>query len=220
VLALAAFFAITGPNDVASFWFRHGIADTDAILSGAVHQTVTALTLHSNFKHLLGNVLTGGALFAVVHRRLGPGLGSIAVLMSGVVGNLMNAVWHLTGHRSLGASTAVMGALGILAATQLVMNQARRPTAKAVVTWAPIVAGGALLGMFGASPTSDLHAHGFGFVAGVVMGLLAGVPIRHRNTPLPLWFNAVMGAVSLLIVVGAWVVALMIWPAHPVFRIG
>ena len=219
MLALAAFFAITGPNDVASFWFRHGIADTDAILSGAVHQAVTALTLHSNFKHLLGNVLIGRALFAVVHRRLGPGLGSIAVQMSGVVGNLMNAVWHLTGHRSLGASTAVMGALGILAATQLVMNQARGPTAKAVVTWAPLVAGAALLGMFGASPTSDLHAHGFGFVEGVVMGLIAGV-IRHRNTPLPLWFSAVMGAVSLLIVVGAWVVALAFWPAHHVFRIG
>jgi len=139
--------------------------------------------------------------------------------MSGVVGNLMNAVWHLTVYRSLGASTAVMGALGILAATQLVMNQARGPTAKAVVTWAPLVAGAALLGMFGASPTSDLHAHGFGFVEGVVMGLIAGV-IRHRNTPLPLWFSAVMGAVSLLIVVGAWVVALAFWPAHHVFRIG
>jgi len=51
------------------------------------------------------------------------------------------------------------------------------------------------------------------------MGLIAGV-IRHRNTSLPLWFNAVMGAVSMLIVVGAWIVALMIWLARPVFRIG
>ncbi|MCL2824513.1 MAG: rhomboid family intramembrane serine protease [Polyangiaceae bacterium] len=104
----------------------------DELMSCAVHQRSD--TLHPNIKHLLGNVLIGGALFAIVHRRLGPSLGSISVLMSGVVGNLMNAVMHLTGHRSFGASTAVMGALGILAATQLAMNQTRRPTAKAVVT--------------------------------------------------------------------------------------
>ncbi len=212
VAALAVFFAVTGPNQSRSGWFRVGIADTDAILAGAVHQTVTALTLHSNTQHLLGNALVGGLLFAVLHRRLGPGLGSLVILMSGVGGNLMNAVWHGSDHRSLGASTAVMGALGALAATQFVLNQTQRASAKAVIKWAPLVAGGALLGTFGASPTSDLHAHGFGFLAGLFLGLAVAYPLRHRVRPLPLWSQALFGSAAVAVIVGAWAVAFWLGP--------
>jgi len=212
VASLSVFFSVTGPASEGSRWFRVGTANTNAILSGAVHQAVTALTLHSDIKHLLGNVMLGAILFAVLHRRFGPGLGSLVVLLSGFAGNLMNAAWHGTAHRSIGASTAIMGALGVLAASQLVMNRARRPTAKAVITWAPIVAGGALLGMFGASATSDLHAHGFGFLSGLILGLLFAYPLRHRDTPLPIWFNLLLGIATVGIVVAAWAVAFFVWP--------
>ncbi len=213
VVALAVFFAVTGPSHTRTQWFRVGIADTEAILSGAVHQTLTALTLHANTQHLLGNVLIGGVLFAALHRRFGAGLGSLVIVLSGMSGNLLNALWHGVDHRSLGASTAVMGALGALAATQFVLNRARQPSRKAVITWAPLVAGGALLGTFGASPTSDLHAHGFGFLAGLVLGLLASYPLRNREKPLPTWSQALLGAATLAIVCGSWAVALLLGPA-------
>ncbi len=216
VAALALFFSITGPSHSRSAWFQVGIADTDAILSGAVYQTVTALTLHSNTQHLVGNALVGGLLFAIVHRRLGPGLGSLVILMAGASGNLLNAVWHATEHRSLGASTAVMGALGVLASTQFVLNQVQRSNAKAVIKWAPFVAGAALLGTFGASPTSDLHAHGFGFLCGLLLGLIAAFPLRHRKQPLPLWSQILFGLTALLVITGAWTTAFLLGHATPV----
>ena len=208
VLSLVLFYSITGPIAQNSIWFRQGVADSDAIMSGAIYQAATALTLHSTSKHLVGNVAIGGVLFAMTHRRLGPGLGSVAVLLAGVAGNLMNAAWHGTSHRSLGASTAVMGAVGILAMSQMILNRARRPSAKAVVTWAPLVTGGALLGVFGASPGSDLHAHGFGFLAGVIIGAMAAYPLRHRVAPLPAWFNFVFGIAAAAIVAASWLFAL------------
>lgn len=213
VAALAVFFSITGPSHTRTPWFQVGIADTQAILSGAVHQAVTALTLHANTQHLLGNVLIGGILFAILHRRFGAGLGSLVILLSGVAGNLMNAVWHGADHRSLGASTAVMGTLGALAATQFILNRTRQPSRKAVITWAPLVAGAALLGTFGASPTSDLHAHGFGFLSGLILGFVAAYPIRKRDTPLPLWSQILFGSASVAIVGGAWAAAFLIGPA-------
>lgn len=215
VVALTIFFSVTGPSQARSSFFRVGIADTNAILSGAVHQTVTALTLHSDTQHLLGNALVGGLLFAVLHRRFGAGLGSLVILMSGAAGNLMNAVWHGADHRSLGASTAVMGALGALAATQFILNRAQQPNHKAVITWAPLVAGAALLGTFGSSPTSDLHAHGFGFLAGLILGMAVAYPVRNRRTPLPLWTQITFGALALAIVGGAWATAFIFGPTTP-----
>jgi membrane associated rhomboid family serine protease len=215
VAALAIFFSVTGPSQSRSPWFQVGIADTNAILSGAVHEAVTALTLHADTQHLLGNALVGGLLFAVLHRRFGAGLGSLVILTAGTAGNLMNAAWHGADHRSLGASTAVMGALGALAATQFVLNRARQPSRKAVITWAPLVAGAALLGTFGASPTSDLHAHGFGFLAGLVLGLIVAYPIRNREKPLPMWSQALFGTSALAIIGGAWAIAFTLGPVTP-----
>ncbi len=215
VAAMAVFFSVTGPSSTQTPWFRVGIADTDAILSGAIHQVVTALTLHADAQHLLGNALVGGLLFAILHRRFGAGLGTLVIVLAGSTGNLLNAWWHGAAHRSLGASTAVMGALGALAATQFVLNRARQPSRKAVITWAPLVTGAALLGTFGASPTSDLHAHGFGFLSGVVLGLVAAYPIRHRDQPLPLWSQILFGTIATALIGGAWAAAFLVGPTTP-----
>ena len=212
VLMLAAFFAITGPVANRSIWFGVGIADTNAILSGAIYQTVTALTLHSTVQHLVGNVVVGGVFFAIVHKRFGAGLGSLLILLSGALGNYANALWHWTDHRSLGASTAVMGAVGIVAATQFVFNRAKRPTTKALLTWTPLMGGAALLATFGASSDSDILAHGFGFVAGLALGLVAAYPLRHRQTSKPLWLRGLFGTTAAAIIVISWALALTFGP--------
>ncbi len=61
---------------------------------------------------------------------------------------------------SIGASTAVFGALGALAA----MPQLRRRA------WMPLGAGLALLAFLGTSKRADLAGHLCGFAAGVVLG--------------------------------------------------
>jgi membrane associated rhomboid family serine protease len=207
VAALVGFFLITGPSQARSPWFLVGTADSQAILSGAVYESVTALTLHATPQHLLGNAIVGGLFLTVLHRRFGAGLGTFLVVTAGAAGNLMNAAWHGAGHRSLGASTAVMAALAALAVTQFVLDRTRQPNRKIVLTWAPILAGLALLGTFGASPDSDLHAHGFGFVAGLVFGMVAAFPLRRRATPLPTWTQVGFGIATIAVVAGSWAAA-------------
>lgn len=210
VTMMMAFFLITGPLQTRSMWFQHGIADTNQILAGALEQTVTALTLHSDAAHVLGNAMVGGIFLSAVHRRFGAGLGTFVVVTAGATGNLMNAVWHGADHRSLGASTAVMAALGVIAATQFVRNQRERPRLKAIVAWAPLAGGLALLGTFGASPNSDIYAHGFGFIAGLVFGLFAAFAVRDRSTPLPTWARVSFGFATVVLVAGAWGIAFLV----------
>jgi rhomboid protease GluP len=51
--------------------------------------------------------------------QLGPGVGLWLVLLAGTAGNALTAVAYGTQHNSVGASTAMFGAIGILAATRI-----------------------------------------------------------------------------------------------------
>jgi rhomboid protease GluP len=203
---MLAFFIATGPIVKQSVWFRYGVANAQQIFHGAPYQAVTALTLHADSQHVLGNFLAGTLFLTTVHRRMGAGVGTFVVLASGIAGNTLNAWWHLaSGHHSLGASTAVMGAVGVLAATQMVLN--RHKDKSFFATWGPIMAGLALLGTFGASANSDLYAHGFGFLAGLGLGTVAALPFRQRKVPMSRWIQIGFGVASALVVAGSWAAA-------------
>jgi membrane associated rhomboid family serine protease len=203
---LVVFYGVTGPAAAASMWFAKGTASSQLILHGEVWRTVTALTLHADTLHVLGNALTGSIFLSAVNRRLGDGRGPLLVLVAGALGNAMNAVWHRGGHLSIGASTAVFAAVGILVATQLSVDRkgGRR-------TWwervAPVVGGLSLLGMLGASPHSDLLAHLFGLVAGLVVGLVAALATRG-STRSSLAVQVICAALTVGIVVASWSLAL------------
>src|SRR5438045_411254 len=128
MLMLVLFHAVTGPSALSSTWFSHGTASSERILHGEIWRAVTALTLHADTLHVLGNALTGSIFLSAVNRRLGDGRGPLLVLVAGALGNVINAAWYRTGHLSIGASTAVFAAVGILVATQLSIdrNEGRR----------------------------------------------------------------------------------------------
>jgi rhomboid protease GluP len=207
--ALALFFLVTGPAAAGGRFFSWGTADTDQMMHGAWWQAVTALTLHSDAGHVLGNAISGTVFLTAVHRRLGAGLGTLVVLAAGAAGNALNALWHHVDHRSIGASTAVFAAIGVLAATQLLINRGSTRSSRFSI-WGPIVGGLTLLGTLGAvGGRTDLHAHGFGFLAGVVLGLIAAFPLRKREAPLHWGLQASFGALSALTVAGAWAAAIV-----------
>jgi hypothetical protein len=106
LLSLVLFFQTTGPARLQSEWFTRGTASAFDILHGKPWQAVTALTLHADAQHILGNALVGTLFLSAVHRRLGLGLGTLAVLASGILGNVLNALWYGAGHRSMGSRPA------------------------------------------------------------------------------------------------------------------
>lgn len=204
--SLALFFQTTGPAKWQSLWFTRGTADSFQILHGKPWQAVTALTLHADAQHLLGNALAGTLFLSAVHRRLGVGLGTLAVLLSGILGNLLNALWYGSGHRSIGASTAVFGAVGVLAAVQTLLNRGEEQGKMAV--WKPVVGGVALLGLLGAGgANTDLNAHLFGFLAGLLVGGGAGLAVRRREEPFSSWLQVGLATLSGALVLGAWSLA-------------
>lgn len=151
-------------------WVALGNAHAGRILDGEWWRLITALTLHADWLHLFGNLVIGGLFIGRLCRDLGAGLGWSLLLASGLFGNLINAWVQQPDHRAVGASTAVFGAVGLLAAIGLVryrLNLRKR--------WPiPIAAALALLAMLGSSgEQTDLGAHLFGFTCGLGLGFVA-----------------------------------------------
>lgn len=170
-LALLAMHVWTGPNSAASPWFARGSADAAAILRGEWWRAVTALTLHADAGHAVGNAVLGGLLLALLARSIGSGMASALVLLSGVAGTFAAAGLLRQNFVSIGASTAAFGALGSLAA----LPHRRR-------AWVPLAGGLALLAFLGTSKRADLAGHLCGFVCGVLLGAAVSLlpPLRNR----------------------------------------
>jgi membrane associated rhomboid family serine protease len=190
-------------------WDGLGMADSTAILAGQWWRAVTALTLHADGAHLWSNVCIGAVFFVALARELGAGVGLLAALASGVGGNLLNALFHGPGHLSLGASTAVFGAVGALGALRGLRGEGVG-IRKVLV---PVAAGLAFLAMLGAGgERTDLGAHLFGFVAGAAIGCGAGLAVNRWGLP-PRPVGLFCGALAAGLPVAAWILAFSA-PAH------
>jgi membrane associated rhomboid family serine protease len=177
-ILLLDFFFITDVWDSEVRWIEIGAADATLIGQGEWWRTVTALTLHADLKHVLGNVIAGAILLHIVCRAMGPGLGGLTVLAAGAGGNLVNAFFYGSLHISIGASTAVFGALGLMGGIGVVHR--RRHGAQGRQVWVPIVAGLAILAMLGtAGERVDLLGHLFGFLVGGGLGIVVGIVVSQ-----------------------------------------
>ncbi|MEJ2056879.1 MAG: rhomboid family intramembrane serine protease [Desulfofustis sp.] len=175
---LMLFYLVTGPYQSGSEWFREGVADSSAILQqGEYFRLITALCLHADFSHLIGNVLIGAFLIHFFLQISGTGIGLLLLLLSASAANYVNALIHGPGHISLGFSTAVFAMIGLLAAHQLVEHK-RMFGIRMLV---PFMAGMGLLAMLGSSGVrTDLGAHLFGLLAGFILGVFSTLlPIKR-----------------------------------------
>lgn len=202
---LLALFAATGPAGHADAAFgARGSAESARILGGEGWRVVTALTLHADFAHVLGNALAGALFLSAVFHLFGFGFGGALVLAAGALGNLVNAIVQTPAHSTIGASTAVFGALGLLVGHALAEPRTalrRRPA------WMPIGAALALLAMLGTEGARvDLWAHGLGLAAGVLLGASAAqLSVARLASPA---LQSIAGAAALATVAGAWWLAL------------
>jgi len=170
------------------------------ILQGQTYRAITALFLHADARHLMGN-LAGTLIFAApVISLSGFGTGSFMLLVAGTLGNLFNAHLYQTAHLSIGASTAIMGAAGLLVAFQI--TQKGKP-----LRWnnlVPIFAGVALLSMLSQGERTDVMAHVLGFLSGLGPGIIF-FPL-NRTLVFP-QKNAIALFLTLLIIVASFLAA-------------
>jgi membrane associated rhomboid family serine protease len=188
-------------------WLAAGRLEAGPLLAGEWWRAVTALTLHRELDHLGGNLAFGAFFGYFVGRYLGVGFGWLAVLVAASGANVLNAWVQSPAHRSIGASTAVFAALGLLMAYTWRRGYLRDTPWRARI--APIIAGLGLLAFTGTSgENTDLGAHLFGFIAGSGLGLaiarFATVDwLRHARVQL------VAGALAAVLLVAAWAMALV-----------
>jgi membrane associated rhomboid family serine protease len=201
--ALVAAYAYTGEWYDANPFFERGANDARLVVAGELWRTVTALTLHSDVAHVLGNAFSCAVFASLLMRRYGAGVGGALLLASGALGNLLTSEWHRGHHLSVGASTALFGAIGALAATELVRR--RRLHLRWSQAWLPLAGGIGLLAMLGTGRGSDLTAHVMGLASGALVGFLAARAFpRPVQPPAQLAF----GTVTLAALAFAWWLAL------------
>lgn len=204
VLVICGVAWMAGYSWFAADWFAAGRVDGTLIRDGEWWRTITALTLHSGVRHLLGNLVFGVFFGIFAGRLLGSGVAWLAVVVSAALGNVANTLLLESAHRSIGASTAVFATLGLLAGyvwRGQLMAQDRWST-----RLGPIVGGLALLMFTGTGDeNTDIGAHLMGFVCGFATGMLLTLLGRM---PAPARTQKAAGGIALGIVGIAWYVAL------------
>jgi len=186
-------------------WLGAGALESKAGAAGEWWRAVTALTLHLDQEHLLGNLLFGIGIGVLAGRMFGPGCAWLGILLSGAAANFVDMLVSPSGHRAVGASTAVFAALGLLAGFG--WSERRKLRDRRFYRWAPLFAGICLLALLGAGTEHvDVLGHLLGFSSGTAAGWIfarAGLP-RTRSTA----FQRTTGAIAAALLCIAWYLAL------------
>lgn len=201
LIALHIAAGVRGPTE-SSVWFAAGSASAAAIVHGEYWRAITAMMLHADLLHLVGNVIAALVFISAVGRWLGAGLGGAVIVTSAAAANILTAWFYQARHVSIGASTATFAALGILSGLQMVRRYGH--VERRARAWFPIAAALGLVVMLGSSERADLVAHVTGLGAGVISGVVVAAarplaPARGVQT--------VLAALTLTALVGAWYVA-------------
>ncbi|MGB0715081.1 MAG: rhomboid family intramembrane serine protease [Phycisphaerae bacterium] len=196
-------------------WVELGRVDALLVREGEWWRVVTALTLHADVLHLFGNLIIGTLFVFFLFQYLGIGIGWLSVLLAGAGGNLLNATLQSSSHRSIGASTGVFAALGLLAGCGWVVR--RRAGWTRMQRWAPLVGAAVLLGFLGTGggdpgPSRvDVGAHLCGFAVGCLTGYglarWSSLP-RYALPRESYYWQSTTAAASILVLAGCWYLAL------------
>lgn len=149
---------------------------------GEWYRAFTSLFLHADLKHLMGNLVFGTLFGIFTAASFGPLRGWLLVLLSGLAGNLLSSgIRYPEEAYSLGASTAVFGALGLLMGAGLRdvwRERSIRPGMRAV---APLLAGAMIFSLNGiGGPETNTLSHFTGMMAGLFIGLPVALTLGKR----------------------------------------
>lgn len=201
VVAWLAGYSVFGHD-----WFEAGRVDGVLIRGGEWWRTITALTLHADARHLIGNLVFGVLFGVFAGRLLGSGVAWLAIVVAAAMGNSANTLLLESAHRSIGASTAVFAALGLVAG--FVWRGQLMAQDRWSYRYGPIVGGLALLMYTGTGgENTDIGAHLLGFVCGFGAGMLL---IALGPVPTDRRAQLVAGSAALMLIVTAWIVALRV----------
>ncbi len=198
--------AAAGRDAFGADWLAAGSAQAGLIANGEWWRTITALGLHGDLGHLMSNLAAGSLFGILIAQMIGPGLTWFAIVAAGGTANALNAMLNTPSHTSIGASTAVFAALGILAALSFKRQEAFG--GPGLRRWLPLAAGAMLLAFLGVGgERTDVGAHFAGFAVGCLFGI--GLHLAQARLPQGRAAEFRYGAAALGLFAGAWTIALI-----------
>ncbi len=205
VVVLLATAYCAGIQAFGADWLAAGSLDARAGGAGEWWRAVTALTLHLDQAHLLGNLLFGAVFGTLAGGAFGPGIAWASILASGAAADYLDMLISPPEHRAAGASTAVFAALGLLSGFSWRLRLSLREQFR--YRWAPLFGGLFLLTLLGAGGEHvDVLGHALGFAVGTALGwIYARLGIPRTRGRRPQW---AAGAAALAVIAGAWFLAL------------
>jgi membrane associated rhomboid family serine protease len=204
VVLMAAAYC-TGIQAFGVDWLAAGSLDAREGGGGQWWRAITALTLHLDQMHLLGNLLFGAVFGTLAGGAFGPGIAWSSILAAGAIADYLDMLISPSQHRAAGASTAVFAALGLLSGFSWRLRLSLRERFR--YRWGPLFGGLFLLTMLGAGGERvDVLGHALGFAMGIALGwIYARLGIPRSRAGAPQW---VAGAAALAVIVAAWALAL------------
>ena len=162
-------------------WVDRGALRSIAVFQGGEWwRVVTALFLHADAAHVVSNALSGLLVFSAVESTFGRARGWLLLLISSVLGNVaVGAVNYPGPYSSIGASTAIFAGVGLLTGRSIRVAWRSDHPHRWRAMFGPFAAGVTVLALHGAGGQRvDVGAHLTGFLAGLVVGFVAGLGRR------------------------------------------
>ena len=201
VAVLLLIYLSSGPWNPGASWFIQAAGDSEKILAeNEYYRLVTSLFLHADTPHILNNCLFGGLMLYYYFHLTGNGLGLLMLICGSLSAQLINCLVHGEGHHFVGFSTAVFYCAGFLSS----FRAKRFSTYGKFAHLMPLMAASALLALLGSEgERTDLGAHFFGLLTGLIFGYLFSIDwiLRWRNSTAA---QLLCGFTACLIVTLAW----------------
>jgi membrane associated rhomboid family serine protease len=183
-----ACYFLVGLSPWANWWYSRGSADAALILQGQWWRCITAATLHADEMHFLSNLVSGYFILNLLQHRMGAGTVMVLATAGAALTNGLVALASATPHVSIGYSSVVFCALGLLAAVET-LNLPKR-TGKGAAQgpgglrrMTPLLSAFFVAVLVGLGENADVKAHFYGFGIGAVLGLASRFHPRKWKRP-------------------------------------
>lgn len=184
-----------GGSHRATTLLHFGAVTSSLLAAGEWWRAVTAMFLHFDARHLIGNMALLSVLGVISLRMWGPGRLLFLYVMSGVMGNGAGFLFGSATAVKAGASGAILGLLGALAGARLRSLRHPRHFSR-FKHWHVLAMLLAFYGLIvGSHPNADHVAHIGGLLSGVLMAIF--LPPLSGSTEQR--FQLAVGVVAVLI---------------------